>query len=61
MPIYQYQCEFCETIFEQLFNKPSDKKIECPKCKRSAKKIPARSTFVLKGCGWASDGYNSKK
>ena len=61
MPIYQYQCEKCNTIFEELLNKPSDKKGKCPNCESPSKKIPTNITFILKGPGWAADSYTPKK
>jgi putative FmdB family regulatory protein len=61
MPIYQYQCEKCNTIFEKLLKKQSNKKANCPDCEGMAVKIPGKTTFVLKGSGWATDGYSPKK
>jgi len=62
MPIYQYQCQKCNAIFEKLLTKPSNKIMKCPKCDANSQKIPARMTFVLGdgGVGWAKDGYSKK-
>ncbi len=32
MPIYEYQCNKCETIFETLVFSSSREKIECAEC-----------------------------
>lgn len=61
MPVYQYKCEHCNITFEKLLEKVSDKKEACPKCSKKSQKIPAPMTFILKGSGWANDGYTSKK
>jgi len=37
------------------------KEIECPKCHQKAKKIISCCTFQLKGDGWQTDGYSSKR
>ena len=59
MPVYEFRCPD-GTITERLV-KMGTKKIECPKCHRTAKKIISPSKFVLKGGGWYADGYASKK
>ena len=63
MPIYEYKCEDCCYIFERLMPSMSNRKQECPKCKKKCSKIPSLSSFHLdnqKGSGWAKDGYNRK-
>jgi putative FmdB family regulatory protein len=59
MPIYEFKCPN-GTITEK-FVKMGTKEINCPKCLRKAKKIMSLCTFKLKGGGWYSDGYSSKK
>lgn len=61
MPLKLYQCNKCNKEFEVLCN--FDDKIEkCIYCdsKNIESKI-GRTTFTLKGGGWASDGYSSTK
>ena len=62
MPIYEYECEDCGSIFEEIhkINKVPQY-IKCKKCSGYAPKRMARSSFILKGDGWAKDGYQSKK
>lgn len=31
MPLYEYECQSCETVFEELVR--GDERIECPKCR----------------------------
>ncbi len=37
MPIYEYQCDACNHIFEQLVISKGDEPSDCPKC--GAKKV----------------------
>jgi putative FmdB family regulatory protein len=62
MPIYEYQCESCQKISE-IIQKISDPHPEtCPVCSRGPmKKMLSRTNFALKGGGWYSDAYSSKK
>ena len=46
MPIHEYQCKNCDTIFEEITLKMSEEndEVECPKCKTMAKKIMSGGT-----------------
>jgi len=62
MPLYEYKCPKCGFRFEKLvqFSK-MDEPQPCPKEKcdvKEAKKMISRTSFSLKGGGWASDGYS---
>lgn len=58
MPIYEYECRPCKERFERLLSyKESDKPQRCVKCGKEARKQVSRTSFALKGNGWASDGY----
>ena len=59
MPIYEFKCPH-GTITAKLV-KMGTKAIKCPKCHQKAKKILSPCTFELKGDGWFTDGYSSKK
>lgn len=61
MPIYEYECDECGR-FEEL-QKASDTPLEkCPKCGGKAKRVMSTGTsFILKGGGWAFDGYQKVK
>ena len=62
MPIYEYKCPKCGHKFEALLRvSEMSEPQSCPKkdCgEKEAKKIVSRTSFSLKGGGWASDGYS---
>ncbi len=60
MPIYEYQCNACNTQFElrQKFSDPPADR--CPKCGGTVRKIVSATSFSLKGAGWFDDGYGKK-
>ena len=62
MPIYEYKCDECGTIFEN-FQKITDKDIDiCQSCKKSGiKKLISSSGFRLKGSGWYETDFKGKK
>ena len=47
MPVYDYKCEKCEDVHEEMreIDKRDDKST-CPKCKSKAKRIPVRTGVV---------------
>ena len=62
MPIYEYKCAKCGSIFEH-FQKMTDKDIDiCQTCnKGGVKKIISSSGFRLKGSGWYETDFKGKK
>lgn len=73
MPTYVYECPSCQTRMEivQKFDDPAP---TCEKCESHSSDCPdgcsngpdmerviVPSTFVLKGRGWAKDGYSGGK
>lgn len=62
MPLYEYACVGCGAVWEEL-QRIVDAPIEvCPACKGlEIKRLVGASSFVLKGDGWAADGYAPKK
>ena len=62
MPIYEYKCQDCGSIFEH-FQKISDKDIDiCTVCsKGKVKKLISSSGFRLKGSGWYETDFKKKK
>lgn len=60
MPLYGFKCEFCDFEFEK--SKPMKEADEfegCPQCGSECKRIiSGGSCFILKGDGWAKDGYS---
>ena len=63
MPIYEYVCKQCGKLTDvlQKLNDPPPE--ACPSCgaKGPLEKVISRTSFVLKGGGWYSDLYGSKK
>ena len=60
MPIYEYQCNNCNEIFEIFHKIDEDCKVACPKCLGPAKKLISATNFVLKGSGFYVNDYPSK-
>ena len=62
MPIYQYKCSVCGVVAEVLQRMDAPAPL-CSECPQDDAQPPAmvkqvsRSSFVLKGGGWAADGY----
>lgn len=61
MPIYEYQCANCQSIFEEWQSGFDDREMECPECGEQSRRLISHSSFHLKGGGWYSDGYGGKK
>ncbi len=63
MPLYEFECSACHQTSEvlQKISDPTPEK--CPQCGASStltKKL-SQTSFVLKGGGWYSEAYSSKK
>ena len=60
MPTYDYKCTMCGKTFtvEHSINKKFSGKCPNCKCKSVKRLISSDITFVLKGNGWAKDGYS---
>lgn len=61
MPVYEYRCTKCDDRFElrQKFADPPA--TVCAACGGSVEKLISAAAFSLKGGGWHSEGYGSKK
>ncbi len=60
MPIYEHICGPCKVSIEGIFHhadSPFSPPL-CPTCKRQMVKAVSKSSFALKGKGWAKDGYS---
>ncbi|MDL2209833.1 zinc ribbon domain-containing protein [Desulfovibrio sp. OttesenSCG-928-O18] len=62
MPIYEYHCNACDTVFEE-WHKHADDIMEqpCPKCHKQAHRLISNTSFVLKGGGWYVTEYGNRK
>lgn len=62
MPIYEYRCDACESTFEVMARITEAPPETCERCGNGpVHKLISQTSFVLKGSGWASDGYSSAK
>jgi putative FmdB family regulatory protein len=62
VPIYEYLCEGCGRISEVMQKISDPPPRTCPECgSRKIAKLVSRTSFQLKGGGWYSDLYSSKK
>jgi putative FmdB family regulatory protein len=59
MPIYEFRCQRCDTVFEQILSIHSGGKSTCPACGKPARRLISRSSFQLKGSGWYATDYKS--
>ena len=60
MPIYEYQCQTCGTLTEELesYDAPKTRTCDCSKDATMTRTLAAPG-FVLKGGCWGKDGYTS--
>ncbi|GEM_PF-311607 len=63
MPIYEYQCLECNTIFEKRQGFFDESKAECPECHYSeTRRLIAAPAIVFKGSGfYVTDNRNNGK
>ncbi len=60
MPIYEYQCQKCQTIFEEWQSGFEDREMPCPECGEESKRLISHTSFQLKGSGWYVTDYGGK-
>ncbi len=62
MPIYEYQCPQCQTVFEEWLSvSEATDKAPCPECQTASSRIISNTAFVLKGGGWYVTEYGNRK
>ena len=59
MPVYEYECNECQKVFEVQQRISDEPLTQCPECEGEVKKIISVTSFQLKGGGWYADGYAS--
>tara|TARA_R100001015_G_C4626998_1_gene186292 strand:+ start:879 stop:1064 length:186 start_codon:yes stop_codon:yes gene_type:complete len=59
MPIYEFECRECGDFVQKL-QKYSDPFPVCEACKKEMRKLISKTSFSLKGAGWAKDNYGLK-
>ena len=62
--VYEYRCKVCgcDVEIKQGILEDPVRVLYCPFCERikPVKRLISRSSFVLRGKGWAKDGYANK-
>ena len=64
MPIYEYKCDLCNGLWEEIQKFSDDPLTVCKSCEKEGgvhKLLPGKMNFILHGGGWYKDGYSSKK
>ncbi len=62
MPIYEYVCEACGRLTEVMQRLNDPPPAACPECGETRlARLVSRTSFQLKGGGWYSDLYGSRK
>ena len=64
MPIYEYKCDLCNGLWEEIQKFSDDPLTVCKSCEKEGgvhKLIPGKISFILKGGGWYKDSYSSKE
>jgi putative FmdB family regulatory protein len=57
---YDYRCRDCGHEWEERASMNDPPKRICPKCGRpKAERLISRTSFALRGKGWAKDGYGN--
>jgi putative FmdB family regulatory protein len=59
MPVYEFACT-CGHVTEEIVRMGTET-VKCPQCGGKAHKIISNCSFSLKGGGWYTDGYASKR
>lgn len=57
MPIYEYRCDECGNVFEELQKDFSEHAATCPLCNGQSQRIMSNTSFILKGSGWYVTDY----
>lgn len=61
MPLYTFECNKCEKVFEELRSYNNrDKYKPCPECKTGSElwRLIDLTHLEFKGGGWSKDGYS---
>ncbi|MBA2661762.1 MAG: zinc ribbon domain-containing protein [Bradymonadaceae bacterium] len=60
MPIYEYRCDGCEHVFEELQRLSDPDPEACPKCaSATVRRLMSSTSFQLKGGGWYVTDYKA--
>lgn len=61
MPLYEYRCRKCSSVFEVLQKVNELPLIKCPTCEGPLEKIISPPAIQFKGSGWYITDYAQKK
>jgi putative FmdB family regulatory protein len=64
MPTYEYRCLACGAISEVVHSMTTEPHVECSteNCPGPTERLISLGIgFILKGYGWAKDGYGNKR
>jgi len=61
MPIYEYECDGCHSVFEvrQKVSDPAPTEHSCGS--KQVRRILSATSFVLKGTGWYATDYGNRQ
>lgn len=59
MPIYEYICEPCKKLYEEL-QRVNTPPAPCPSCGQPGKRQVSSTSFALKGSGWYATEYGNR-
>lgn len=60
MPTYEYQCDQAPSHNWEAVQRMADPPLTvCPTCQGPARRLISRTSFKLKGSGWAGDNYGT--
>ena len=60
MPVYEYKCKKCNTVFDRLIAINDDHIIRCPECDGETKKLISSAGIIFKGSGFYINDYSKK-
>ncbi|MGD8534851.1 MAG: zinc ribbon domain-containing protein [Candidatus Aminicenantes bacterium] len=61
MPLYEYKCQKCASVFEVIQKISDSPLIECPECGGRLKKVLTAPAIQFKGSGFYITDYAKKK
>ena len=60
MPIYEYQCQSCGFVFDELQSMKEEPLLKCPNCgKNELKKLIGSGSAIFKGTGFYQTDYKN--
>ncbi len=60
MPLYEYRCTKCATVFERIQKFSDPPEAGCPECNGSSERLLSAPAIQFKGSGWYVTDYAKK-